>query len=202
MYGCESWTIKKAECRRIDTFELWCWRRLLRSLWATRRLIKSVNPKGNHSWIFIGRTDADAEAPILWPPDAKNWSLEKILMLRKIEGRRRKGKHRMWWLMASPTRWTWVWVSSRCWWWKGKSDELQSMGLQRVGHDWVMELNWGLFNFSVPDWQYDAFWIGLKGCAALILRAERYVEMSPLAGRGQELLLLSRFSCVRLCVTP
>ena len=62
----ERWTIKKVECRRIDAFELWCWRRLLRVLWTAR---KSVNPKGNPSGIFIGRTDA--EAPILWPPDGK-----------------------------------------------------------------------------------------------------------------------------------
>ena len=70
MYGCESWTIKKAEGRRIDAFELWCWRRLLRVLDCKE--IQAVNPKGNHSWIFIGRTDAEAETPILWPPDVKN----------------------------------------------------------------------------------------------------------------------------------
>ena len=69
MYGCESWTIKKAECRRIDAFELWCWRRLLRVF----KEIQPVNPKGNQSWIFTGRTDAKAETPILWLPDAKNW---------------------------------------------------------------------------------------------------------------------------------
>ena len=70
MYGCESWTIKKAEGRRIDAFELWCWRRLLRVLDCKE--IQAVNPKGNHSWIFIGRTDAEAETPIIWPPDVKN----------------------------------------------------------------------------------------------------------------------------------
>ena len=69
MYGCESWTVKKAERRRIDAFELWCWRRLLRVPWTAKRL---VNPKGNQSRIFIGRTDAKAEAPILWPLGAKN----------------------------------------------------------------------------------------------------------------------------------
>ena len=70
MYGCESWTIKKAEHRRIDAFELWCWRRILRVPWTARRsnqsILKEINP------IFIGRTDAEAEASILWPPDAKN----------------------------------------------------------------------------------------------------------------------------------
>ena len=75
MYGCESWTIKKAECQRIDAFELWCWRRLLSPLDC--KDVKPVNPKGNQSWIFIGRTDAKAEAPILWPPDAKNWLIGK-----------------------------------------------------------------------------------------------------------------------------
>ena len=76
MYGCESWTIKKAECWRIDVFELCCWRRLLRLPWTTKE-IKPVNLKGNQSWIFIGRTDAEAETPILWLLDVKNWLLGK-----------------------------------------------------------------------------------------------------------------------------
>ena len=71
MYGCESWTVKKAECRRIDAFELWCWRRLLRVPWTARRS-KSVHPKGDQSWVFIGRTDAKAETPVLWPPHVKS----------------------------------------------------------------------------------------------------------------------------------
>ena len=76
MYGCGSWTIKKTECQRIDGFELWYWRRLLRVPWTARRS-KPVNPKGNLSSIFFGRTDAKAETLILWPPDAKNWLLGK-----------------------------------------------------------------------------------------------------------------------------
>ena len=72
MYGCEIWTIKKAEHQRIDAFELWLWRKLLRVPWAAR-ISKQSNPKRNQSWTFIGRTDAEAEAPILWPPDEKNW---------------------------------------------------------------------------------------------------------------------------------
>ena len=71
MYGCESWTIKKAERRRIDAFELWCWRRLLRVPWTARR-IQPVHPKGDQSWVFIGMTDAEAETLILWPPDVKS----------------------------------------------------------------------------------------------------------------------------------
>ena len=78
MYGCESWTIKKAESQRIDAFEVWSWRRLL-TLESPLdcKEIQPVHPKGNASWIFIGRTDAEAEALILWPPDAKNWLIRK-----------------------------------------------------------------------------------------------------------------------------
>ena len=67
MYGCESWTVKKAECRRIDAFEVWCWRRLLDC-----KEIQPVHPKGDQSWVFIGRTDFEAETPIFWPPDVKS----------------------------------------------------------------------------------------------------------------------------------
>ena len=70
MYGCESWIIKKAECQRIDAFELWCWRRFESPLDCKE--IQPVHPKGAQSWVFIGRTDAEAEALIRWPPDAKS----------------------------------------------------------------------------------------------------------------------------------
>ena len=76
MYRRESWTIKKDEDWRIDVFKLWCWRRLLRVTWTCKE-IKPVNPKGNQPWIFIEQTDTDAEAPILWPPGAKSWLIEK-----------------------------------------------------------------------------------------------------------------------------
>ena len=68
MYGCETWTVKKAEHRRIDAFELWCWRRLLRVPWT----VQPVHSEGDQSWVFIGRTDANAKTPILWPPHAKS----------------------------------------------------------------------------------------------------------------------------------
>ena len=93
MYGCESWTIRKAECRRIDAFELWCWRRLLRVPWSAE--IQSVNLKGNQSWTLIGRTDAEAETPIFGHLMGRNDSLEKSLMLGKIEVRRRREWERM-----------------------------------------------------------------------------------------------------------
>jgi len=76
MYGCESWTVKKAERWRIDAFELWCWEKALESPLDSKD-IQPVHPKGNESQIFIGRTDAEAETPILWPPDAKSWLIWK-----------------------------------------------------------------------------------------------------------------------------
>ena len=123
MYGCESWTIKKAEWRIIDAFELWFWRRLLRVPWTARR--------SNQSTLKEIRTD----------------SLEKTLILGKIEGRKRRG-NRVWDVLMSPTQWTWLWISSRNWWWTGNPGLVQSMGLQRVGHDWVTELNWTILSTS------------------------------------------------------
>ena len=104
--------------------------------------IKSVNPRGNQTWIFFGRTDAEAEIPILWSPDVKNDSLEKTLCWERLKAGR-EGDDRRWngW-MASPTQWTGVWASSGSWWWTGKLGLLQSVGLQRVGQDWATELNW------------------------------------------------------------
>ena len=89
MYGYESWTTKKAEHRRIDAFEL-CWRRLLRVSLDCKE-IQPVNPKGNQSWIFTGRTDAEAEAPILWPPDAKNGLIRKYPDAGRDWGQEEKG---------------------------------------------------------------------------------------------------------------
>ena len=103
--------------------------------------IKLVNPKENQSWIFTGRADAEAETPIFWPPDAKNWLIWKDPDAGK-DWRQEKGEDRRWdgW-MASLTQWTWVWVGSRSWWWTGKPGMLQSMGSQTVGHDWGTELD-------------------------------------------------------------
>ena len=94
--------------------------------------IQPVHPKGNQYWIFIGRTNAEAETPIFWPPDVKNWL--------RVGG---EGDNRGWdgW-MASWTQWTWVWVNSGSWWWTGRPGILQSMRLQWVGHDWATELFW------------------------------------------------------------
>ena len=143
MYGCESWTVNKAECRRTDAFELWCWRRLLRVPWTVRRsnqsILKEISPEYSLKGLMLklklqyfghlmGRTD----------------SLEKILILGKTEGRRRRGWQRMRWLDGIIDS-TWVWVNSRSWWWTGRPGVLQFMGSQRIGHDWATELNWHRF---------------------------------------------------------
>ena len=104
--------------------------------------IKPVNPKGNQSWFFIGRTDAEVETPIFWPPDLKNWLTGKDPDLGKDWRQEEKGKRGWDGLVVSLTRWTSLWASSGSWWWSGKPGVLQSMGLQRVGHDWATELNW------------------------------------------------------------
>ena len=104
--------------------------------------IQPVHPKGDQSWVFIGRTGVEAETPILWPPDVKSWLTGKDPDAEKDWGQEEKGMTGWDGWMASPTQWTWVWASSRSWWWTGKPGVLQSMGLQRVRHDWVTELHW------------------------------------------------------------
>ena len=141
MYGCESWTVKKTECQKMDAFELWCWRRLWRVLWTARRSNQSI-PEGEQSWVFIGRTDDEAETPILWPPHAELTHWKRPSCWEGL-GAGGEGGDRGWdvW-MASPTRCSWVWVNSRIWWWTGRPGMLRFMGSQRVGHDWATELNW------------------------------------------------------------
>ena len=141
MYGCENWTIKKAEHQRIDAFELWCWRRLLRVPWTARRsnqsILKGISPGCSLEGLML-KLKLQYFDHLMWRAD----SLEKTLMLGKIEGRKRRERRRMRWLMASPTRWTWVWVDSGSWWWTGRPGVLRFMGSQRVGRDRATELNW------------------------------------------------------------
>ena len=106
------------------------------------REIQPVHPKGNQSWIFIGRTDAEAETPIVWPPDAKSWLIREDPDAGKNWRQEEKGMTKWDGWMVSPTCWTWVWASSRSWWWTGKPGVFQSMGSQRVGYSWATELNW------------------------------------------------------------
>ena len=138
MYGCESCTAKKAERWRIDAFELWWWRRLL-------TVVQSVYPKGNQSWIFIGKTDAEAEAPILWPHDGKNWLIGKDPEAEKDWRQEEKGTTEnqiTGWFQ--PTQWIWAWASSRRWWRTEKLGMLQSMGLQSQTwlSDWTELTDW------------------------------------------------------------
>ena len=142
MYGCESWTIKKAERQRIVAFELQCWRR---DSWESlglqgdptspsyRRSVLGVHWK---DWCWSRNSDTLAT----WCEELTHWKRlwwwERLKAGGEGDERGRDG-----W-MASPTRWTWVWTSSWSWWWTGRPGVLQSMELQRVGHDWATELNW------------------------------------------------------------
>ena len=105
--------------------------------------IQPVHPKGDQSWVFIGRTDGEAETPVLWPPDVKSWLILKRPWYWERLRAGEEGDNRGWdgWI-ASPTQRTWVWVDSGSLWWTGRSGVLRFMGLQRVGHDWATELNW------------------------------------------------------------
>ena len=138
MYRCEWGTIKKTEGWRTDAFELWCWRRLLRI--SARRSNQSILKKINLEYSLEGlmlKLKLQYFGHLMW----RTHSLEKTLMLGRIEGKRRGDWGWSGW-MASPTQWTWVWASSGSWWWTGRPDVLQSMGLQRVRNDWATELNW------------------------------------------------------------
>ena len=136
MYRCESWTTKKAEHQRIDVFELWWYRRLLRVPWMARRsnqsILKEISPECSLEELML-----KLKLQYFGHLMQRTNSLEKTLLLGKVEGRRRRG-----WLgwdgwIASLTWWTWVWVSSGRWWWTGKPGVLQSMGSWRVRHNWT-----------------------------------------------------------------
>ena len=140
MYRCESWTVKKAERQRIAAFELQCWRRLLRVPWTSGRSNKSIlkeKIQGVHwkDWCLSWNSNTlvtSCKELIHWK---RPWCWVGL-------GAGGEGDNRGWdgW-MASPTRWTWVWMDSGSWWWTGRPGVLRFMGLQRVGHDWVTELN-------------------------------------------------------------
>ena len=140
MYGCESWTIKKTECWKIYAFKLWCYRRLLLVPWTARRsnqsILKETSPEYSLGGLML-KLKLQYFGYLMWRTD----TLEKTLMLEglKVGG---EGVNREWdgW-MASPTQWTWVWASLRSWWRTGKPGVLQSIQSERVGHDWMTELN-------------------------------------------------------------
>ena len=130
-YGCESWVIKKAEHWKIDAFELWCWRRLLRFPWTARRsnqsILKEINPEYSLRGLIL-KLKLQYFGHLMWRAD---W-LEKTLMLGKIEGRRRRGRQRTRWLDGITNSMDMSLSNSRRWWRTGKSGMLQSMGSQRV----------------------------------------------------------------------
>ena len=141
MYGCESWTIKKAEHWRIGAFELWCWRRLLSIPWTARRSNQSIQRRsvlGVHwkDWWWSWNSNTLAT----WCKElthlGRPWCWEGLWAVEEGDNRGWDG-----W-MASPTQWTWVWVDSGSWWWTGRPGVLWFMGSQGVGHNWATVLNW------------------------------------------------------------
>ena len=141
MYGCESWTIRKAEYWRIDAFELWCWRRLLRVPWTARRpnqsTLNEISPSVHwKDWCWSWNSNTLAT----WCKELTHWKRpwcwERLKAGKEDDDRGWDG-----W-MASLIQWTLVWASSGSWWWTGRSGMLQSMGSKRVGQDWATELNW------------------------------------------------------------
>ena len=153
MYGCESWTIKKAECRRIDAFELWCWRRLLRVPWTARRsnqsILKEISPECSLEGLmlklrlqYFGHISSLVKSWLIWKdPDAgRDWRQEEKGMTEdEMDG------------SESLTQWRWIWVNFSSWWWTERPGVLQSMGSQRVRHDWATELNW---NYLCSQFKY------------------------------------------------
>ena len=143
MYGYESWTIKTAELRRIDAFELWCWRRLLRVPWTARRsnqsILKDISPGCSLEGLML-KLKLQYSGHLMRRAYSLGKKNNRCWERLKVGG---EGDDRGWdgW-MASPTRWTWVWASSGSWWWTGRPGLLQSTESQRVGHDWATELNW------------------------------------------------------------
>ena len=153
MYGCESWTVKKAECQKIDAFELWCWRRLLRVPWAARRsnqsILKEIRPGCSLEGLML-KLKLQYFGHLMQRIDSleRPWCLEGLRAGSEGDDRRWNS-----W-MASLIQWTWVWVDSGSWWWTGRPGLLQFMGSQRVRHDWATELtDWSRWSQKKPFWE-------------------------------------------------
>ena len=170
MYGCESWTVKKAEHRRIDAFELWCWIRLLRVPGIARRsnqsILKEISPGCSLEGLML-KLKLEYFSHLMRRAD----SLEKSLMLGKIEGKRRRGRQRMKWLDGITDSMEWVWVDSRSWWWTGRPGVLRFMESQRVNTtEWP---NWYWYTNVKENpsslellsqiWKTGLPWVGLPG---------------------------------------
>ena len=160
MYGCESWTIKKAESQINDTFKQWCWRRLLRVPWTARSsksILKEISPDYSQEGLMLKLN----EVPVLWLPEAKNWLIWKD----PDAGKYWRREDRVWdgW-MESPTWWTWIWAGSGSWWCKGKPGELQSMRVAKsqLLSDWTdwteKEWNDAICSYMNGPRNYHANW--------------------------------------------
>ena len=157
MYGCESWTVKKTECQRVDAFELWCWGRLLRVPWTGRRsnqsILKEISPGYSLEGLMLKLKLQDF-GHLMRRVDSleRPWCWEGL-------GAGGEGDDRGWngW-MTSPTRWTWVWVNSGSWWWTGRPSVLQFMGSQSWTwmSDWT-ELNWCCFSIFNSEFYVQKF---------------------------------------------
>ena len=157
MYGCECWTIKKAECWRTDAFELWCMRRLLRVPWTTRRsnqsILKEISPEYSFEglcWSWNSNTLAT------WCKELTHLKRPSCWERLKAGGEGEIEDEIVAWHQL--TQWTWVWVNSGSWWWTGRPGVLWFMGLQRVGHDWATEMNWTelrMNNTYSKQWMYN-----------------------------------------------
>ena len=154
MYGCESWSIKKSECRRIAAFELWYWRRCLRVPWTARRsnkfILKTISPECSLEGLMLKLKLQNFGHLIR---RTFHWKIAWCWERLKVGG---EEANREWHgLMSSPTQWTWVWVNPGSWWRTGRPGMLQSMGSQRVGNNWVIELNSTVecsFNNYLSNW--------------------------------------------------
>ena len=193
-----NWTIKKAEYQRTDAFELWCWRRLLRVPWTARRsnqfFVKEISPEYSLEGLML---KLKLQYLVTWCKELTHLKRPRCWERWK-EGE--EGDDRGWdgW-MSSSIRWTWVWVNSRSWWWTGKPGMLPSMGLQRVRHDWVIELNWtdqiaslkfkSLHIFTNGVWMYP-FHIFLSSVGDVALKQYQFDEL-----KWYFAILLFSFSC-------
>ena len=151
MFRCESWTTVKAECQRINAFELWCWRSLLRVPWTARRsnqsILKEISPEYSLEGLML-KLKLQYFGHLMWRTD----SFEKTLMLGEIEGRWRRGWQRINGWMASPTQWTWVLVNSRSWWWNREAWCAAVHGVaksQTQLSNWATEVNWAFSKCTI-----------------------------------------------------
>ena len=176
-YGFSSRHVRmwELDCEESWVLKNWCfWTVVLEKTLESpldSKEIQPVDSKGNQSWIFFGRTDAEAKMPILWPPDGKNWLILKDPVAGKDWGQEEKGTTEDEVVgMASLTQWTWAWASSRSWWWTGRPGMLQSMGSQNVRQDWVTELNWWVIVRVSEVYEIHAFISFMKYVKKLFLK--------------------------------